>query len=334
MTMPAVVLTPERAIALEERPRPTLRPDQVMVEVELCGICGSDLHSPQLPQVYHGNCILGHESTGQIVAVGAGVADWSVGQRVAVNPNGNVCGICEFCTAGRPNFCRQATLETALGLQADGALAPLMAAFPSHLRAIPPGLASREAAWVEPAATALRAVEQAGNLHGRTVLVTGGGPIGQLACRLAHLKSPERVLLMEPAAERAQFAGDSHASVITADEADSAHASVDVAIECSGNAAATATALKLLAPGGTLVVVGAGGGTGLDSATILLKEITVHGSYTYIDEFDRAIDLLATGQLVVADLTSVITPLPDTLAAFDALQAGRIMKALIAPSPH
>src|SRR3979409_176521 len=124
MTMPAVVLTPEREITLAERPIPTLRPDQVMVEVELCGICGSDLHSPQLPQVYHGNCILGHESTGHIVAVGAGVADWSVGQRVAVNPNGNVCGICEFCTTGRSNFCRQATLETALGLQADGALAP------------------------------------------------------------------------------------------------------------------------------------------------------------------------------------------------------------------
>ncbi len=59
----------------------------------------------------------------------------------------------------------------------------------------------------------------------------------------------------------------------------------------------------------------------------------MRGSYTYIDEFDRAIDLLATGQLVVADLTSVVAPLPDTLAAFDALRAGRIMKALIAPSP-
>src|ERR1700756_5716695 len=119
-TMPAVVLTAKRTIALEERPRPTLRPDQVIVEVELCGICGSDLHAPQLSQVYHGNCILGHESTGHIVAVGANVADWNVGQRVAVNPNGNVCGVCEFCKAGQFNFCRQATLETALGFQADG----------------------------------------------------------------------------------------------------------------------------------------------------------------------------------------------------------------------
>ena len=70
----------------------------------------------------------------------------------------------------------------------------------------------------------------------------------------------------------------------------------------------------------------------LDAATILLKEIVVRGSFTYTDEFDHAIDLLATGLLVVNDLTSVVAPLPDTLAAFDDLQAGRIMKALIAPN--
>jgi 2-desacetyl-2-hydroxyethyl bacteriochlorophyllide A dehydrogenase len=332
MTMPAVVLTTERTIALEERQRPTLRPDQVIVEVELCGICGSDLHAAQLPQVYHSDCILGHESTGRIAAVGADVTNWSIGQRVAVNPNGNVCGVCEFCRTGRPNFCRQAILETALGLQADGALAPLMAAFPSHLRAIPPELSARDAAWVEPAATALRAVELAGDLRRRTVLVTGGGPIGQLACRLAYLKAPQRVLLMEPAADRAAFAASSHATVITPNEAEKADVTVDVAIECSGNQSATASAMNLLAPGGTLVVVGSGSGTGLDAATILLKEVVVRGSYTYTDEFDRAIELLATGLLVVDDLTSVVTALPDTLGAFDELRAGRIMKALIAPN--
>ena len=120
--------------------------------------------------------------------------------------------------------------------------------------------------------------------------------------------------------------------MITAEDADAADATVDVVIECSGNEAATATALKLLTPAGIIVVVGVGRGSGLDPATILLREITVRGSYTYTDEFDRAIDLLATGQLTVADLTSVVAPLPDTLTAFDALRAGRIMKALIAPS--
>jgi NADPH:quinone reductase-like Zn-dependent oxidoreductase len=108
---------------------------------------------------------------------------------------------------------------------------------------------------------------------GRTVLVTGGGPIGQLACRLAHLRSPAQILLMEPAPQRAQFATASHAVAIAADAAeDSARAAgVDVVFECSGSAAATATALKILAPGGILVMVGAGPDPGLDSATILLK---------------------------------------------------------------
>jgi threonine dehydrogenase-like Zn-dependent dehydrogenase len=332
MTMAAVVLTSDGRIALQDRPRPTLRSDQVLVEVDLCGICGSDLHAYQLPQVYHGDCILGHESTGRVAAVGDDVADWAVGQRVAVNPNGNVDGTCVYCRSGRSNFCRQATLETALGLQADGALAPLMAAFPGHLRRIPDGMGTLEAAWVEPTATALRAVELAGELAGRTVLVTGGGPIGQLACRLVHLRSPAQILLMEPAAVRAQFATDSHAVPIAA--VDDGNLVVDVVLECSGSAAATSTALKLLAPGGILVVVGAGPDPGLDSATILLKEIVVRGSYIYTDEFDRAIDLLATQQITVADLTTVISPLSDALTAFDALRAGEIMKALIAPGTH
>src|SRR5882757_6023613 len=327
MTMPAVVLTADGRIALQDRPRPTLRSDQVLIEVDMCGICGSDLHASQLPQVYRGDCILGHESTGRVAAVGDEVEDWAVDQRVAVNPNGNVDGTCAYCRSGRPNFCRQATLETALGLQADGALAPLMAAFPGHLRRIPDELGTLEAAWVEPTATALRAVELAGELAGRTVLVTGGGPIGQLACRLAHLGSPDQILLMEPAPQRVQFATASHAVPIAADATET----VDVVFECSGSAAATSSALKLLAPGGILVVVGAGPEPGLDSATILLKEITVRGSYIYNDEFDRAIDLLATRQIAVADLTTVVSPVAGALDAFDALRAGDIMKALIAP---
>lgn len=334
MTMPAVVLTGDRRIVLEDRPLPALRADQVIVEVDLCGICGSDLHAPDLPQVYWGDRILGHESAGRIARVGADVDGWAVGQRVAINPNGNIDGVCVYCRAGQTNFCRQATLETALGLQADGAMAPLMAAFPGDLRRIPTDMGPIEAAWVEPTATALRAIELAGDLAGQSVLVTGGGPIGQLACRLAYLKGAGRVFLMEPNADRARFAVASHAVAVSPDEAANkmGEGAIHVVIECSGSAAATSLALRLLTPGGVLVVVGAGPGSGLDPATILLKEINVQGSFTYRDEFDQAIGLLATGLVEVADLTTTISPVTEALAAFDLVRDARAMKALIAPN--
>jgi threonine dehydrogenase-like Zn-dependent dehydrogenase len=149
--MPAVLLDSRRTIVMADRPMPRPQPDQVLIEVDLCGVCGSDLHSPDLP-VYPGGFVLGHEASGRISWVGAAVDRWETGQRVAVNPNGNVCGICEYCRAGRPNFCYQATMETALGLQADGAMAPFMAASPNTLRELPGDMGRIEAAWVEPTA--------------------------------------------------------------------------------------------------------------------------------------------------------------------------------------
>jgi threonine dehydrogenase-like Zn-dependent dehydrogenase len=111
--MTAMVLTAEGRLVLERRPVPTPRADQVLVDVELCGICGSDLHAPDLPQVYRGGFILGHEPVGRIAAVGQEVTGWRVGQRVSINPNGDICGVCAFCRTGRFNFCVQATLERA-----------------------------------------------------------------------------------------------------------------------------------------------------------------------------------------------------------------------------
>jgi 2-desacetyl-2-hydroxyethyl bacteriochlorophyllide A dehydrogenase len=337
-TMPAILLDEQRRIVLGERPLPTAGPGQVLVEVDLCGICGSDLHSPDLPQVYTGGFVLGHESSGVVSQVGADVEGWTVGQRVAVNPNGNVCGICEYCLAGRFNFCHQATMETALGLQADGALAPLMVVSPATLRALPDGIGRVEAAWVEPAATALRAVQAAGDLAGAVVLVSGGGPIGQLACRIAVLRGTGTVVLVEPTAERRAFAAASRVDMaLTPAEAedrvsrDTDPLRVDVAIECSGNGLAISLAMRALRPGGVLVVVGSSVEVSLDPMVVLFSELTVRGSFTYVEEFEQAIDLLATGQLRVDDLTTAVVPLSGTLEAIDSLRAARTMKVLIDP---
>ena len=338
VTMPVVLLDEQRRIALGRRPVPTPRPDQVLVEVDLCGICGSDLHSPDTPQVYRGGFVLGHEMSGRVAAAGAEVAGWTVGDRVALNPNGNVCGACEYCRTGRHNFCHQATMETALGLQSDGGLAPWVAVSPATLRRLPAGTGRVEGAWVEPTATALRALRRARDVAGATVLVSGGGPIGQLACRLAAHSRAGQIILVEPADQRRAFAAASHADVaLTPAEAAAQFGSAggslqaDVVLECSGNASATALALDALRPGGVLVVVGSGTGSGLDPATILLKEITVHGSFTYADEFDDAIELLADGHIEVADLTTAVVPLESSMSAFESLRAARTMKVLIDP---
>ncbi|MER5913932.1 alcohol dehydrogenase catalytic domain-containing protein [Streptomyces sp. NPDC001982] len=331
----AVVLTADRRIVLESRPEPEPRHDQVIVDIDLCGICGSDLHAPHLPQVYRGGFVMGHESSGRISHVGDSVTGWHVGQRVAINPNGNVCGVCADCVAGRPNFCHQATMETALGLQKDGALARRMAAFPGTLRAVPEAMGRVEAAWVEPTATALRAVELAGDLTGRTVAVYGGGPIGQLACRIAAHRKAARIVLVEPAPERRRFGPASHADVtLTPDQvpAELGEMAVDVVIECSGSAAARQQAIQLLVHDGVLVDVGAGPGGGFDPDTVLLKEITIRGSFVYGSEFDDAIDLLTRGDIRVDDLTTAIMPLEEALEAFETLRSAEVMKVLIAPN--
>lgn len=333
--MQAVVLNAQREIVLESRPEPELRSDQVIVEVDLCGICGTDLHAPRMAQVYRGGFVMGHEPSGRISRVGDAVEGWEVGQRVAVNPNGNVCGRCVYCLSGRPNFCHQATMETALGLQMDGALAQRMAVFPGTLRALPASMGRLEAAWVEPTATALRAAVLAGDLKGAVVAVFGGGPIGQLACRIAVQRGADQVILVEPAPERRRFGPASGAdpTLSPAQAGGQLDAStVDVVFECSGNAAARAEALRLLTPGGVLVNVGAGPGGGFDPDVVLLKEITIRGSFVYGSEFDGAIELLARGDIRVDDLTTEIAPVEDALRAIDTLRSAEVMKVFVAPN--
>ena len=328
--MPAVVLTADRRIVLERRIEPTLQPDEVLVDVDLCGVCGSDLHAPSLTEMYLGGCTMGHELSGRIRAVGGEVDGWREGQRVSVNPNGNVCGVCEWCQQGRYNFCVQATRETAIGLQRNGGLAPLLATKPATLRALPDTMGRIEAAWVEPAATALRAVRLGGDLHGKTALVTGGGPIGQLACRILRTEGAAHVYLVEPSPIRRQFGLQSHADVVLHPD-DAFDVRPDIVIEASGSPRAAHQALELLTPGGTLVVVGAGDGSGLDPLSILLKEIVVRGSFTYNTEFDEVIPMLADGRLTVADLTTAILPIEDTLSALETLRDAQTMKVLIEP---
>jgi len=332
--MTAMVLRADRSIGLERRRAPTLRDDHVLVEIDLCGICGSDLHSPKTPEVYLGGFIMGHEPVGRIARVGRNVTGWHVDQRVCINPNGDTCGVCEACRSGRLNHCIPATLERAIGLQADGALAAQVAVSPKTLHAVPDEMGRIESAWVEPAATALRAVMLAGDLTGRSVLVVGGGPIGQLCCRLAHHFGAGSVWLSELSAERRSYSEASQVDRAFDPSVDAAvleGLKADVVLECSGSEPGFHSAMAAARPEGTIVVVG-GGGAGLDPLTILVKELRVLGCFTYVDEFTEVISLLTDGGLKVADLTSEIAGIDDAPAAFERLREASTMKIFIAPN--
>ena len=334
--MYAMVLTDGRAIELQQQPAPsTLGAGEVLLDIDLCGICGSDLHAPDLTQVYTAGHILGHEAVGRIRAVGPGVAEWQVGERASVNPNGNTCGICENCRAGRPNHCVPATLELAVGMQADGGLAPQLVTTVKTLHRVPDQMGRVESGWIEPAATALRAVRLAGDVWGRSVLVVGGGPIGHVVSRLARHFGAASVWLAEPSAERRRFANASNVDGVfdpTVERSAVEALDVDVVIECSGNEHGTRMGIAALRPQGTLIVVGGGVHPGLDPMAILLKELRVQGSFTYVDEFDEVTQLLADGALKVTDLTTEIVPIDEAPRAFDLLRAAGTMKVLVAPN--
>jgi 2-desacetyl-2-hydroxyethyl bacteriochlorophyllide A dehydrogenase len=333
--MTAMFLTEDYRSVLAQRPWPEPAAGQVLIDVDLCGICGSDLHAPDLRQVYRGGFIFGHEPVGRIAALGEGVTGWEIGRRVAINPNGDTCGVCEYCLSGRLNFCVQATLERAVGLQIDGALAPRVVVSPKTLHAIPDGMGREASAWVEPAATALRGVQLAGDLDGRSVLVIGGGPIGHVCARIARHLGAARVWMSEPSEQRRGFAEASQVDDVF-DPADDSGAierlGVDVVLECSGNERGARTGIAALAPQGTMVILGGASHPGLDPLTLLLREIRVIGSFIYVDEFAEVIGLLADGSVRVDDLTTDIVRVEDAPRAFERLREASTMKILIAPS--
>ena len=250
-----------------------------------------------------------------------------LGQRAAVEVD-------ERAEPFRPSTDNPASMERAVGLQADGGLAAHVAVSPKTLHALPEEMGRVESGWVEPAAVALRAVLAAGELSGRSVLVVGGGPIGQLVLPTRAALRGSACLAERAVPERRGYAEASQADRAfdpTVEAADVERRRVDVVLECSGSEPGIRSSVAAVRPEGTVVVVG-GGRAGLDPIAILIKELRVLGSFTYADEFAEVIALLADGALQVADLTSEIVRIDDAPAAFERLRDASTMKILIAPT--
>ncbi|NLG84256.1 MAG: alcohol dehydrogenase catalytic domain-containing protein [Firmicutes bacterium] len=173
-------------------------PDEVLLKVEACGVCGTDVHIWAGTEPAAGHVILGHEFAGEIVEIGDQVTGYDIGDRVAVDPN-IACGTCPACREGRVNLC--SSLK-ALGVDIDGGFAEYCLVPARQLYRLDEKTTWEEAVMVEPLACALHGIDRAQLRAGQSVLVIGGGPIGLLMLQLARLQGAGRLALSEKSSWR------------------------------------------------------------------------------------------------------------------------------------
>jgi L-iditol 2-dehydrogenase len=350
--MKAAYLTAPGRFSTAHAPDPKLeQPTDVLLELQAVGICGSDLHYFRTGRI--GNAVLdapwimGHECTAVVAEVGPAVRGLSPGDRVAVDPL-IACGRCDQCRAGRKHTCREQHFLGCPGQQ-QGCLCERLVMPSECCFRVPEQLSVGAAVMVEPFAIALHALNQLGSVQGKHVAVLGSGPIG--LCVLAALRwaGAASVALTDPLSYRLDMAqrlgassvhrsadasGGATGSDPVAQQILAAHpAGVDAVFDCSGEQAALDQAATLLAPGGTLVIVGIPEASRLsfDINVWRRKELSVKNVRRQNECTDRAVELLGSGQI---QLDSIIThrfELAHTQDAFDLVANYRegVGKALI-----
>ncbi|MDR6820735.1 L-idonate 5-dehydrogenase [Neorhizobium sp. 2083] len=332
--MKAVVIHAARDLRIEEREVEALGPGQVEVAIEAGGICGSDLH-----YYNHGGfgtvrlrepMILGHEVAGTIVALGKalgeGVSALAVGDRVAVSPS-RPCNACDYCLKGQQNHCLNMRFYgSAMPMpHIQGAFRQRLVAEPWQCHRIADGVSINEAAMAEPFAVTLHAVNRAGSLADKRVLVTGCGPIGALAIIAARAHGAREIVatdVMAAVLDKALAIGAdrvidvaSHPEELAAYSANKGY--FDVQFEASGNERAVRSGLEVLKPRGVLVQLGLGGDVAIPQNVVVAKEIEMKGTFRFHEEFGLAVDLIGKRRVDLKPLLTAIFPINDAVNAFE-----------------
>lgn len=317
--MRAVKIHGKESITLEELPIPQPRPGQVLIKVAYVGICGSDLH--YYFDGYNGTFVVkeplipGHEFSG--VVVQAPGTDLAPGTNVAVHPaqfGPDVPGLEDrpYLRAGGSYLGSASTWP-----HTQGGMAEYLVVEAGMIRVLPDGLSLYRAALAEPLAVALHGINIAGDIQGKSVLISGAGPIGLLSAFAAQERGAASVtmtdVLAEPLQQALKIGAD---AVIQIGEAEVPSSQFDISIECSGAIQALSTAIEATKPAGIVVMQGMAG-PGPQPIVIgpaMNKELQLRGSFRFHDEITDAVEILARSPHV----EQVIT---HTFAAADVVEA-------------
>lgn len=305
--MKAAVMLKPNELVIQDVPVPELADDEVLIETHASGLCGSDLH------IFRGHRsdvsfphISGHEAAGKVAKVGPKVTKVKVGDRVAIEPNFG-CGVCEICRKGTSNLCFS---KKTLGLNLPGCFAEYVKAPERYVWPIPDSMSYLEGALVEPTTVAVHAVNHAEIKIGDKVLVIGAGPIGLLILQCAKLAGAE-VTVVDVARPRLEVAKSLGADR-TSDGKELSSREFDRVIDAAGVSATLNLGLKVLKPGGTMVLVGLGGEPlTFDGMVLVRQEIKLKGIVACSDEFPRTIQLVSAGKINVKALANYTLKLEE-----------------------
>ena len=332
----------EKKFEVRELPDRPLRGDEVLIRVRACGICGTDVH------IYHGDegsaavtppVVLGHEFAGEIAAVGDQVTALKVADHVTADPN-MYCGTCRPCRMGRKQNCQHLR---ALGVNVNGGFAEFVTAPAAQCFLLDPDVPFDVGAMAEPLACAIHGIDEAGIRPGETVLIIGGGTIGQIMIQLARLSGASTVLLSEPVAMRRQLGLEIGADAAIDPACEDVPARIreitgtegaDVVIECVGNNAAAGQAVSAAGPGATILffsVPAVGARLALPLFDLYKKELTVKGSMINPDTHLRAVNLINSGRLQISKLITHSYGLEQLEEAIHMQMSSESIKVVVHP---
>ena len=343
--MKALLLTEYKQMEVTDVDEPEVGDDDVLIQVEACGICGSDIHG------YDGSTgrripplVMGHEAAGVVVSTGSNVADMPAGTRVTFDSMVS-CGKCDFCTDGHRNLCdNRMVLGVSCGeYRRHGAFAERISVPRRIVYQLPDTLPFEHAALVEAVSVAVHAASVTPIKLGDTAVVVGAGMIGLLTLQAVRAAGASRVIAVDLNDKRLTAAKELGADdVLRGDQVDVPAAiremtggrGADVAMEVVGATPTVVTAIESVRKGGSVCLVGNVSPTvELPLQSVVTREISLHGTCGCNGEYPQCIDLMNRGIINVAPLITAKIGLADSPTWFERLYAGdpNQMKVVICP---
>ncbi len=343
--MNALLLTEYLKLEMVEMPEPAIGPDDVLVRVRACGICGSDVHG------YDGSSgrrnpplVMGHEAAGEVAKLGANVRDLSIGDRVTFDST-VYCGKCFFCVRGEANLCddRQVVGVAPKEYRRHGAFAEFVSVPRRIVYKLPDSFPYEEAALIEAVSIGVHAVSITPVRLGDTVVIVGAGMIGSVTLQAAKAAGCLRIIAVDSDDAKLGHAKASGATEVLNPNKINVPAAVqdmtggrgaDVAFECVGYSEPVATAIYSVRKGGTVTLVGnLAPKIDIPLQQVVTRQIRLQGSCASNGEYPQCIDLMARGVIKVAPFISAVAPLSEGASWFNRLyhHEANLMKVVLQP---